>query len=317
MFTARGEEAAIQQYILVQRRRRCHARLPPSPRQSAGGIVWGDGVAYGTWWTGDPAQRSTASTSSPSPPPQLYLGPQPPGMLDNWSLLMAQTGKQPFPPGTASCIPPSRDRQSDAGRLLLSGSPRPRRRSRRLCRSHLSVDPIASHLGPRQRRHLPPTPALRRLPKKSGYPPLHRVEPGTTIPRRPLATASSSARPARPRSPGEKTGDAPGLCLPRRFLDQGRPGRRRRTFPFFRTLQPARLRRTPPCPPAAPQTSATTISWTTPTSRLFAQADRILCLNLTPASLAVLGHAPDSLSDPPVAVIPRLRPFRLVLWRCV
>ncbi|MBS0188733.1 MAG: hypothetical protein JSS51_11730, partial [Planctomycetes bacterium] len=58
------------------------------------GIVWGDGVAYGTWWTGDPAQIHGINFL-PLTAASLYLGHNRQGMLDNWSLLMAQTGNNP------------------------------------------------------------------------------------------------------------------------------------------------------------------------------------------------------------------------------
>ncbi|MBX3390965.1 MAG: carbohydrate-binding protein [Phycisphaeraceae bacterium] len=90
MFLHAAEEAAIQQYWFNAD----DAAMPPSFTKPIAGIVWGDGVAYGTWWTGDPAQIHGINFL-PVTPASLYLGHHRQGMLDNWSLLMAQTNNNP------------------------------------------------------------------------------------------------------------------------------------------------------------------------------------------------------------------------------
>ncbi|MBS0191024.1 MAG: glycosyl hydrolase [Phycisphaerales bacterium] len=90
MFLCASEEAAIQQYWFNAD----DAVMPAAFTKPIAGIVWGDGVAYGTWWTGDPAQIHGINFL-PVTAASLYLGHNRQGMLDNWSLLMAQTGNNP------------------------------------------------------------------------------------------------------------------------------------------------------------------------------------------------------------------------------
>lgn len=90
MFLHAAEEAAIQQYWFNAD----DAAMPSSFTKPIAGIVWGDGVAYGTWWTGDPAQIHGINFL-PITPASLYLGHHRQGMLDNWGLLMAQTNSNP------------------------------------------------------------------------------------------------------------------------------------------------------------------------------------------------------------------------------
>jgi len=90
MFMAASEEATIQQYWFNAD----DVVMPPALTKRIAGIVWGDGIAYGTWWTGDPAQIHGINFL-PITPASLYLGHHKQGMLDNWSLLMAQTNNNP------------------------------------------------------------------------------------------------------------------------------------------------------------------------------------------------------------------------------
>ncbi|MGH7243356.1 MAG: glycosyl hydrolase, partial [Phycisphaerales bacterium] len=90
MYLSASEECAIQQYWFNSD----DAVMPPSFTKPIAGIVWGDGVAYGTWWTGDPAQIHGINFL-PVTPGSLYLGHNRQAMLDNWSLLMAQTNNNP------------------------------------------------------------------------------------------------------------------------------------------------------------------------------------------------------------------------------
>ncbi len=90
MFMAASEEAAIQQYWFNAD----DVVMPPALTKKIAGIVWGDGIAYGTWWTGDPCQIHGINFL-PITPASLYLGHHRQGMLDNWSLLLSQTGNNP------------------------------------------------------------------------------------------------------------------------------------------------------------------------------------------------------------------------------
>ncbi|MBN8596451.1 MAG: carbohydrate-binding protein [Planctomycetes bacterium] len=90
MYMIANEEAAIQQYWFNSD----DVVMPPALTKRIAGIVWGDGIAYGTWWTGDPAQIHGINFL-PITPGSLYLGHHRQGMLDNWSLLMAQTNNNP------------------------------------------------------------------------------------------------------------------------------------------------------------------------------------------------------------------------------
>lgn len=90
LYLIASEEAAIQQYWFNAD----DAVMPPAFTKPIAGIVWGDGAAYGTWWTGDPAQIHGINFL-PVTASSLYLGHHRQAMLDNWSLLMSQTGGNP------------------------------------------------------------------------------------------------------------------------------------------------------------------------------------------------------------------------------
>ena len=90
MYMSANEEAAIQQYWFNAD----DAVMPPALTKPIAGIVWGDGIAYATWWTADPAQIHGINFL-PITPASLYLGHNRQGMLDNWSLLLSQTGGNP------------------------------------------------------------------------------------------------------------------------------------------------------------------------------------------------------------------------------
>ncbi|MFN9971236.1 MAG: glycosyl hydrolase, partial [Phycisphaerae bacterium] len=90
MYLFAAEEASIQQYWFDAD----DAVFPAGVTRPVAGIVWSDSMDYATWFTADPA-KIHGINFLPITPASLYLGHKRQSMIDNWNLLLSQTGGNP------------------------------------------------------------------------------------------------------------------------------------------------------------------------------------------------------------------------------
>lgn len=90
IFLHATESAAVGQYWFDQDGK----VFPDGLTKPLAGIVWSDGIAYHTWWTGNPEQIHGIN-SFPMHAGMLYLGQAPRALIDGYDLLMTQREDTP------------------------------------------------------------------------------------------------------------------------------------------------------------------------------------------------------------------------------